>query len=120
MWDGTFFVRSFTRIVHNLYKQEEEVEIKKKKLDVKVACLQMDVKIGDIEGNIKKSVHMINEAADNGAKLIVMPEMANSGYNFDNRQEAIDLAENIDDSESVKAWSKTARDRNVYIVSGIT
>ncbi len=82
--------------------------------------MQMDVKIGDIARNIKKSVHMINEAADNGAKLIVMPEMANSGYNFDNRQEAIDLAENINDSESVKAWSKTARDRNIYIVSGIT
>ncbi len=96
------------------------MENKRKKLNVKVACLKMDVKIGNIAENIRKSVQMINEAADNGAELIVLPEMANSGYNFDNRQEAIRLAENLEDSESVKAWCGAARDRNVYIVSGIT
>ncbi len=94
--------------------------IKRKSLDVKVACLQMDVTIGRIEENIKKSVSMINEAADNGAVLIVMPEMANSGYNFDSREEAFSLAENIDDSKSVKAWEEAAKERNIYIVSGIT
>lgn len=92
----------------------------KKSLDVKVACLQMDVKIGNIDENINKSVSMINEAADNGAVLIVLPEMANSGYNFNNKEEAIQLAENLNDSKSVKAWSKAAQDRNVYIVAGIT
>lgn len=94
--------------------------VKKKTLDVKVACLQMDVTIGSIEENINKSIRMINDAADNGAVLIVLPEMANSGYNFDSREEAFSLAEKIDDSKSVKAWEKIAKERNVYIVSGIT
>lgn len=94
--------------------------IKRKSVNVKVACLQMDIEIGNIEGNIEKSVGMLNEAADNGAVLIVMPEMANSGYNLASREEAFSLAENIDDSKSVKAWEKVARDRGVYIVSGIT
>ncbi|WP_326906690.1 nitrilase family protein [Sedimentibacter sp. MB31-C6] len=94
--------------------------VKRKSLEVKVACLQMDIKIGDTENNIKKSVRMINEAADNKAVLIVLPEMANSGYAFDNREEAIALAEDIQDSISVKSWIKVAHDRNVYIVSGIT
>ena len=90
--------------------------IKRKSVNVKVACLQMDIEIGNIEGNIEKSVGMLNEAADNGAVLIVMPEMANSGYNLASREEAFSLAENIDDSKSVKAWEKVARDRGVYIV----
>ncbi|MDF2678014.1 MAG: Nitrilase/cyanide hydratase and apolipoprotein N-acyltransferase [Bacillota bacterium] len=94
--------------------------LKRKSLNVKVSCLQMDIKIGDIDANIEKSVKMINEAADNGAVLIVMPEMANSGYVFNNKEEAMSLAENLDDSKSMRAWSKIAHDRNVYIVSGIT
>ena len=97
-----------------------EKVIKRKSVNVKVACLQMDIEIGNIEGNIEKSVGMLNEAADNGAVLIVMPEMANSGYNLASREEAFSLAEDIDDSKSVKAWGKVAKDRGVYIVSGIT
>ena len=97
-----------------------DIVLKRKSLDVKVACIQMDIKIGDIDANIEKSVRMINEAADNGAELLVMPEMANSGYSFNNKEEAIELAENIQDSKSIKAWSMVAHDRNVYIVSGIT
>jgi len=85
-----------------------------------VACLQMDIKIGDIEENINSSVKMINEAADNGAKLIVLPEVANSGYNFENREEAFNLAESIDEGYSVRSWKKVAEERNIYIVSGIT
>lgn len=97
-----------------------DIILKRKSLDVKVACLQMDIKIGDIEANIEKSVKMINEAADNKAVLIVLPEMANSGYVFNNKEEAFKLAENIQDSGSIKSWSKVAYERNVYIVSGIT
>lgn len=97
-----------------------EKNVKRKSLNVKVACLQMDIKIGDIDYNIEKSLKMINQAADNGAMLIVLPEMANSGYVFDNKEEAIELAENIQDSKSINSWSKVAHDRNVYIVSGIT
>lgn len=96
------------------------IVLEKKSLDVKVACLQMDVTIGNNEENIEKSINMINEAADEGAVLMVMPEMANSGYNFESREEAFSLAEHIDDSKSIKAWEKVAKERNVYIVSGIT
>lgn len=95
-------------------------DIKRKNMNVKVACLQMDIQIGNIDANIEKSLKMINQAADEGAVLIVMPEMANSGYNFDSREEAYSLGEDINDSKSVKAWEKVAKDRNVYIVSGIT
>jgi predicted amidohydrolase len=95
-------------------------ELKRKSLDVRVACLQMDIKIGDITANIKKSVRMINEAADNGAVLVVMPEMANTGYSFNNKKEALELAENIQDSKSINAWINVAHDRNIHIVSGIT
>lgn len=95
-------------------------DIKRKNMNVKVACLQMDIQIGNIDANIEKSVKMINQAADEGAVLIIMPEMANSGYNFDSREEAYSLGEDINDSKSVKAWEKVAKDRNVYIVSGIT
>jgi len=95
-------------------------ELKRKSLDVKVACLQLDIKIGDIISNIEKSVRMINEAADNGTMLVVMPEMANSGYAFNSKKEAMELAENLQDSKSINAWAEVACDRKIYIVSGIT
>lgn len=93
---------------------------KSKSLNVKVACLQMDIKFGDTDFNIEKSLNMINVAADNGAQLIIIPEMANTGYVFNNKEEAFRLAENIQDSESINSWSSIAHDRNLYIVAGMT
>lgn len=47
---------------------------------VKVAAIQCSSNMGDIEGNRAKLLRLCREAAKNGAKIIVLPEAAITGY----------------------------------------
>jgi predicted amidohydrolase len=87
---------------------------------VKIACIQMEPKVSEKDANVKKTLEMIDQAANEGAKLIVLPELCNSGYVFDSRQEAFDLAEEIPGGPSTDAWSDIAAKRGVHIVAGIS
>ncbi len=40
---------------------------------IKVACIQMEPIIGRKQENVAKSLRFIGQAADNGARLIVLP-----------------------------------------------
>ena len=86
---------------------------------VKIACCQMEPIVGKKSDNLKKSIQMIEEAASNGANLIVLPELCNSGYVFETREEAFELSEEIPSGESCKSWSKICKKLGVHIVAGI-
>jgi len=86
---------------------------------VKVACVQMEPIVGNKEHNIKKSITFIEEAAGEGANLIVLPELANSGYVFENRKEAFELSEQVPQGETCQLWAEAAARLKVYIVAGI-
>lgn len=47
---------------------------------VKVAAVQCSSDLGDVAGNTKKLTALIREAAKNGAKIVVLPETAITGY----------------------------------------
>jgi predicted amidohydrolase len=47
---------------------------------VKVAAVQCSSDLGDVAGNTKKLTALVEEAAKNGAKIIVLPEAAITGY----------------------------------------
>jgi predicted amidohydrolase len=49
-------------------------------LTVKVAAVQCSSELGDVEGNRKKLTALVTEAAGEGAKIIVLPETAITGY----------------------------------------
>lgn len=87
---------------------------------VKVACIQMEPIVGERDRNLKRSIEKIDEAASAGAKLIVLPELCNSGYVFDDRDEAFALAEEIPNGPSTEAWMAAARKHDLYIVAGIS
>jgi predicted amidohydrolase len=84
-----------------------------------VACVQMEPVVGSKAANLEKSLALIGQAADKGATLIVLPELANSGYVFETREEAFALSEPVPGGESCHAWEKVARERKLYIVAGI-
>ena len=86
---------------------------------VKIACCQMEPIVGKKSDNLKKSIQMIEEAASNGANLIVLPELCNSGYVFETREEAFELSEEIPSGESCKSWSKICKKLGVHIVAVI-
>ncbi|MFZ5789589.1 MAG: nitrilase family protein [Pseudomonadota bacterium] len=86
---------------------------------VKIACIQMEPVVGEKQRNLRRSVELINEATANGANLVVLPELCNSGYVFESRAEAFALSEEIPGGESTAAWAETAAKNNLHLVAGI-
>lgn len=87
---------------------------------VRIACLQMEPYIGETEKNVARSLELIEEAAGAGARLAVLPELCNTGYVFETREEAFALAEEIPGGPSCEAWAKAAARHDMHIVAGIT
>jgi predicted amidohydrolase len=75
--------------------------------------------IGNVEVNRSSTIAYIKEASDNGANLIVLPELSNTGYVFNSKAEADLLAEDIDSSETVRLWAAICKERQVYLVGGL-
>ena len=66
---------------------------------VRVAALQFDTQVG-VERrarNVQHGLELAAEAVAGGATLVVMPELANTGYTFADRQEAYAHAEPVPD-----------------------
>jgi N-carbamoylputrescine amidase len=86
---------------------------------ITVACIQMEPKIGEKELNVSRSVEKIANAAAKGAKLIVLPELCNSGYVFNSREEAFALSEPVPNGVTTKVWVEAAQRHSAVIVAGI-
>lgn len=84
-----------------------------------VACVQMEPRVGEKRENVARSIEYIEEAAKNGASLVVLPELTNTGYVFADREEAFSLAEDLPAGETAQAWANVAQRLGVHIVAGI-
>jgi predicted amidohydrolase len=62
---------------------------------MKVAAVQMDVKILDKERNLARVLANLEKAARAGAKLVVFPECVLTGYCFRSREETGPVAEEV-------------------------
>ncbi|MCW5626220.1 MAG: hydratase, partial [Burkholderiales bacterium] len=87
---------------------------------IRVACLQLEPIVGDKAGNVRRSLDAIASAAAAGATVMVLPELCNSGYVFETRQEAFALAETIPDGPTTQAWMAAAQAHGTVIVAGIS
>jgi predicted amidohydrolase len=88
-----------------------------------VACAQYAIRDGDLETNLQRSVRAIREAANIGAALVVLPELANSGCDFSSREQALKLAEEVGETEensgpTLRAWREAAEESGVSVVGG--
>lgn len=82
--------------------------------DFKIALCQM--RVGEDKwNNIQRAVSMIEEAADHGAELIVLPEMFNCPYDSKRFRQ---YAERLGDGETINELSKVAKTKGVFIVGG--
>jgi len=86
-------------------------------LPVRVAAVQTVPALGEVTENVDRTVEAIR-AAD-GADLVVLPELANTGYVFESRAEARDLAEPRD-GPTVEAWQAAAAGADAWVVGGFT
>lgn len=85
---------------------------------VNVACVQMCPEVGAKARNAAHSIELIEQAHARGANLIVLPELCNSGYIFESREEAFALSEAVADGETIGQWSALAARLGVTLVAG--
>ncbi len=85
----------------------------------RVACIQFEPHVGAKPTNVARSLELIGQAADRGANLVVLPELCNSGYVFQTREEAFELAEPVPEGPTSQQWMRIARERSLYMVAGI-
>lgn len=78
----------------------------------------MELKLGDIEFNVNQAKELLNHADRDQVDVLVLPEMANSGYYFDSYEDAKQCSEKIPTgplSKELIKWSRNGR----LIVAGI-
>jgi 5-aminopentanamidase len=86
-------------------------------MTTRVTCCQVPLHIGDTDGNRVAARTAIEQAAGDGAHLVVLPELASSGYVFADRSELVSLAEPRD-GPSITEWANLATAFGVTIVAG--
>ena len=83
-----------------------------------VACLQFEPVVGETRSNRERGLELIEQALSQGANLVVLPELSDSGYVFESRAEAFALADRADRSAAVESWIDIAREHDIHIVGG--
>ena len=83
----------------------------------RVVCRQLAPRIADLAANRALSVAAIRAAVDDGADVVVLPELVTSGYVFASPHEAASVAITPDD-ELFAAWSAEAARGGAVVVGG--
>lgn len=87
---------------------------------LKVAAVQFAPVYKDKMGNLRKIAQLVKQAAEAGAKLIVLPELATTGYSFMSADEAREHAEFIHpDILTTQAMRVLAETFGVHLVWGM-
>jgi N-carbamoylputrescine amidase len=103
----------------NGIRKNSKERVKGRESLIKVAAIQMEPLIGDKEGNIRKQLKLIRKAAQDGVLLMVLPELGNTGYIFNSRQEVAQLAEEVPNGPTCQSWIRVCREKRVYVCAGI-
>jgi predicted amidohydrolase len=86
---------------------------------VRVAAAQYEPRVADVEHNKAEALRWTKEAMSQGARLVVLPELASSGYVFETEEEAIASAEDIAEGRLVSGLRDICREHDAYVVAGI-
>jgi len=76
---------------------------------MKIAAVQVDITILEKKKNLANILARIEEAAKAGAKLVVFPECALSGYCYESSEEAMPVAETVPGPSTEKIAAAAAR-----------
>lgn len=85
---------------------------------MRIAVGQMEPLVTDVHENLSRVKSLLKEAENNQVEVLVLPELCNSGYVFENLEEARLAAEEIPSgrfSKELLTWSKPER----LVVAGI-
>lgn len=85
---------------------------------IKVASVQFEPKMYDLDGNLKRLASDVTIAAKNGAKLIVTTEMATTGYEYTSRDDIKSVVDTVP-GKTTDLFTKIAKKYDTYIVIGM-
>ena len=85
---------------------------------LRLAVAQLDLPAGELAGNRERTLAAIDEAARAGARLVVLPELASSGYRLATAEAVAEAAEELP-GPTTEAWAAVARSRDVVVVGGV-
>ena len=83
---------------------------------MRVALVQFKATKGDVSGSRERLAHLTKQAAQ-GVHLVVLPEMAVTGYCFESR-EAVEAIAEPADGPTAEMFSAVARESGAWIVVG--
>jgi predicted amidohydrolase len=90
----------------------------KTRLDARVGLAQLVLPTGELAANRERLLDAIHRCADQGADLVVLPELASSGYRMAGWREALAVAEPIP-GPTTEGWREAAAATGCYVVGGI-
>ena len=83
-----------------------------------IAAAQIDIKLGQVEINLAKMLAYAGEAAGNHANLVIFPECALTGYQFDTREEALTAAQAVP-GRATDMMSSLCAELNIHVIFGM-
>ena len=82
---------------------------------IKVSMIQMDILFGNPKGNLDKAIPLIEEAAREGSRVVLLPELWTTGYSYENLR---GLVESLG-GKTTSAVLNAASSNNVYVIGSI-
>jgi len=86
---------------------------------MRVGAIQFRPILGDCNKNREKIKKFLEEAYRHEIDLVVLPELASSGYNFKNKAQAEMTSEEIPNGPTTKLLCRIASEYSMHIVCGI-
>jgi predicted amidohydrolase len=87
-------------------------------LEVGIGVAQLTLRVGASDQNLERTVAAIAAAAKDGANLVVLPELASSGYDLSDWEAARSASEPIP-GPTTEAWEKQARTSRCFVAGGV-
>ncbi|KAI9239214.1 MAG: carbon-nitrogen hydrolase [Podila humilis] len=85
---------------------------------MKIVCLQLEPQLGEVERNTKHATTMVSELKPKDVDVLVLPEMAFTGYVFTSKEHIEPYLEDAETGPSVQ-WAKIQAKRlNAHVVVG--
>jgi len=85
----------------------------------KIALVQYQSVLGDLQKNADRAVEMVREAAAKGAKIVCFPEMFNTGYNFQLIGDGFHNCGETIDGHTITRLQKVAKECACYVIAPI-
>ena len=85
---------------------------------LKIAGVQMDVKIADPTANVALMKQHLQSTTAAGAAITIFPECALTGYCFESFEEAYEVSESIADGPSIESMMSACREIGTHAIFG--